>query len=650
MYRLIKILLLSILLPYLNKVHAQFLSNKGKEFWVGYGHHQFMETDNSQQMILYFSAEEAANVVVTINGTAYREEYIVPANSVITSKLIPKGLESTPASFFDARLYTRPPSFPGGTGSEGIFKKHAIHIESDVPIVAYSHIYGDVSSGATMLMPVETWGYSYISVNTPQSYSSTFGSNTNCFSWLYVVARENNTRVKIVPTVNTRKGDQANVPIIVDLQKGEIYQLVGAPIDQESGYNVSGSTITSVANDLGECHPVAVFSGSSRTQITCLGNGNGSGDNIMQQAFPLQTWGKRYLTTPTSVDNAPKNRNINIFRIFVTDKSTVVRKNGLQLLALNTDNGFYYEYQSNTPDFIEADKPVLVAQYMPSANSCGYIGTGDPEMIFISPIEQSIKRIGFYRNTKEDIKVNYLSLIIPTNGISSLTIDGVSNAFDDVYQHPNYPGYSVVVKRWVAAAAQCIVQSDSAFTAITYGMGGAESYGYNAGTYLNNLNGFPGIRNQFSSSATDNAYTCVNTPVQLTVLMRYQPTLLNWKLSELAGTISPAVDVLQTNPVPTGTQLLNGITYLRYSLPGYYRFSKSGVHTVPLYATSPVVETCNQTELVQYQVEVKPAAHVDFNMDVKNCSLTDSVLFVGNDTLDNGMSVYNWRLTEQILR
>ncbi len=635
----LKILILSLLLSYINPALAQTFSNKGKEFWVGYGHHQFMEVGNSQEMILYFSAEEAAHVVVTINGTAYREEYDVPANKVIPGKLIPKGLESFPASVYDARLYTKPPSFPGGTGSEGIFKKHAIHIESDVPIVAYAHIYGDLSSGATMLMPVETWGHSYISVNTPQFYN---GSNFNCFSWLYVVAKQNNTRVKIVPTVNTRKGDPAGVPIIVTLQKGEIYQLVGAPIDRESGRNVSGTTVTSIANDQGECYPIALFSGSSRTQITCLGGGSGSGDNIMQQAFPVQAWGRRYLTTPTSVDIAPKNRNINVFRIFLNDPATVVKKNGLQLLALNSGNGYYYEYQSNTADFIEADRPVLVAQYIPSANSCGYTGNGDPELIFISPIEQSIKRIGFYRNTKENIRYNYLSLIIPKAGLSSLTIDGVSEGFDDIYDHPNYPGYSVVVKRWIAAEAQCIVQSDSAFTAITYGLGGAESYGYNAGTYINNLNGFPGIKNVYNFNTADNDYTCVQTPVQLTLLMRYQPTVLNWKLSALAGIISPAADVVQNNPSPAGTVVYNGIQYTRYSLPGYYRFNTAGTHKIPLLATSPLVETCNQTEEVQYAVEVKAARVTDFDILYKDCSLSEEVRFSANSRFENGDSIYRW--------
>ena len=57
---------------------AQNLSNRGTEFYVGYGHHQFFENgQNSQEMVLYLSAEEAATVTVTINGTGYSQVYNV---------------------------------------------------------------------------------------------------------------------------------------------------------------------------------------------------------------------------------------------------------------------------------------------------------------------------------------------------------------------------------------------------------------------------------------------------------------------------------------------------------------------------------------------------------------------------------------------
>ena len=100
------------------KGFTQNLSNRGTEFWVGYGHHQFMEPGqpNSQEMVLYFSAEpgQAANVTVTVQGrTAVQTtNYFVPAGTVIASNYMPK------AGPNDCRLYDVPPSF-GGNGGEG---------------------------------------------------------------------------------------------------------------------------------------------------------------------------------------------------------------------------------------------------------------------------------------------------------------------------------------------------------------------------------------------------------------------------------------------------------------------------------------------------------------------------------------------------
>ncbi|HEY0730944.1 MAG TPA: hypothetical protein VGD33_00895, partial [Chitinophagaceae bacterium] len=184
---------------------TQNLSNKGKEFWVGYGHHQFMEPgqNNSQEMVLYFSAEQAATVTVRIWGTTWVRTYNVPAGQVIASDLIPK------SGTIDARLISLPCTFvPPGTpcGGEGKFTNKAIQISSTVPIVAYAHIYGSASSGASMLMPEETWGFQYTSVNSQQQYAA------NCFSWLYVIAKENNTVIEVTPTVTSRSGKPAGVP------------------------------------------------------------------------------------------------------------------------------------------------------------------------------------------------------------------------------------------------------------------------------------------------------------------------------------------------------------------------------------------------------------------------------------------------------
>ncbi len=621
---------------------SQNLSNRGKEFWVGYGHHQFMEPgqSNSQEMVLYFSAEQAANVTVTINGTAWVRNYSIPANSVIASEYIPKGGAN------DCRLYSLPPSF-GGTGGEGLFNR-GIHIVSDVPIVAYAHIFGSASSGATMLMPVETWGYSYASINSQQNY----GSN-NCFSWLYVVAKEDNTVIEITPSVLTRNNRPASAPFTATLNKGQIYQVIGASLTSSSGRELTGTRVKSIANANGDCFPIAVFAGSSRTAITCPTGGGGSGDNIMQQIFPFQAWGKRYLTAPFSHANSPSQFNGSVVRVAIKEPGTVVKRNGTTLTALN--GNFYYEFQSTTADFIEADKPIMVAQYMPSSGQCGYSGTGDPEMIYLSPIEQAIKRIGFFRNNEERIGTNYLTMIIPTGGtaLSSLRIDGqaissIPSGSIHTYPHPNLSGYTIVVRKWTTPLpptpppGQCIVESDSAFTAITYGLGSVESYGYNAGTLINNLSAISSIHNSLDPTRPEHEFTCTNTTVELSALMAYQPTKLIWRLSTITSGLSPNTDYTDNAPVAVETVVVNGITYYKYRLPGTYEFSIAGTYEIPIVSTHPSIENCNNTEELKIYVDVKPKPKASFQIThATGCSL-DTVYLNAAASTAEGYELASW--------
>ncbi len=609
---------------------AQNLSNKGKEFWVAYGHHQFMEPGqgNSQEMILYLSAEQPANVTVRIFGTAWVRNYSIPANTVIATEYIPK------AGFYDARLYSPPPSF-GGTGGERVFAGKAIHISADVPIVAYAHIFGSASSGATMLMPTETWGYSYISLNSEQYYQD------NCFSWMYVVANQDNTVIEVTPSKPSRNGRVPGVPFTQTLQKGEVYQLIGASLGGGRGNELTGTRVRSIGNAAGGCSPIAVFSGSSRTYISCPSGSPGGGDNNMQQIFPSQAWGKQYLTAPTSSSTGANSFHTNIYKVLVKDPSTQVYRNGVLLTGL-IDNA-YYQFISNTADIVEADKPVLVAQFMSSTGGCPNTGgDGDPEMIYLSPLAQAIKQIGFYRNTRESINLNYLTLIIPKNGLTSLLIDGQANAWTHTYDHPNKAGYAVVVKRWNSAQAQCIVKSDSAFTAITYGIGSVESYGYNAGTLINNLNVIGSIHNELDSVSISNEYTCTNTPVELSVLIAYQPTKMVWRLSQLGGVVAPNADVTDNAPVSQGTVVLDGATYYKYTLPQTYIFNTVDTFEIPILSTHPSIENCTNTEEVKFSVIVKGKPQPNFTWTHTGCTL-DTIYLKGDTSATNGFSIDRWK-------
>lgn len=462
----------------------------GKDFWVGYGHHQFWETGaNNQDMVLYFSAKDTAMVTVTIDSSGdmftpvYKQVYLVPGGTSISTSTAPSQIGSSPIigaapipkqGTYDAKLYDFP--LPLGTGSEMVFKKKGIHIESNTPIVAYAHIYGSASSGATVLIPSDKWGFDYLSINSTQQYAN------NCFSWVYVIANHDSTLVEITPSDTTRMGRPASVPFNIWLQKGHIFQFLATNNNTASGKDFTGSRVRSIANASGNIFPIAVFAGSSRTSnpASC---GSGGGDNDIQQVFPNEVWGKKYLTAPMSSSSLASTFMTHKYKIVVKDTNTVITKNGV-LLTGRVKN--FYSYESNTADYIEADKPIMVAQFM-LGGACLNGSLGDPEMIYLSPIEQSIKEARFFRNNKENISVNYVTLIVPTGGLSSLLIDG-SSGFDHTYVHPNYPGKTIVIKKWTAAQASALITCDSGFTAITYGMGSVESYGYNAGGLFKGIN------------------------------------------------------------------------------------------------------------------------------------------------------------------
>jgi hypothetical protein len=88
-------LILIFTLLYSQFALAQDKSNRGKEFWLGYGFNYLFlpsagEPLNAQEMALYISAEQAATVTVSINGTSWSRTLNIPANTVDASILIPK--------------------------------------------------------------------------------------------------------------------------------------------------------------------------------------------------------------------------------------------------------------------------------------------------------------------------------------------------------------------------------------------------------------------------------------------------------------------------------------------------------------------------------------------------------------------------------
>lgn len=609
-----KFVLLSLAVISITTASAQDFSNKGKDFWVAYGYHSNMNAASppggTQNMLLYFATDQVTNVTVSIPGLGYTITYPnIAANTVYA---IPTPMPKT--GVFDSRLLTESIS-PENKG---------IHITSDKPIIAYAHVYDGSVSGATILYPTNTLGKEYYSVNY-DNYSNS--ANANC--WMYVIASDTGTTVvEITPSVATLN-HAAGIPFTVSLTQGQVYNLMATYNNgSNTGGDLTGSKIKSLASGTGGCKRIAVFSGSGRINISCPGPSNSaSSDNYMVQDLPRTAWGKDYLTVPT----AGYNNNAtglpyayNTYRICVLDTKTVVKLDGVVLNQGTLINGFYYFVNTtNLVHRIEADLPIMVAQYLPSRGQCnnpGPAGDGDPEVIYLSPIEQSINEVRWLacRNSAISANKHYINVVIPNTGtaLSSLKLDGVPVSPANFTVHPQAPNYSYAVLNVagsvVAPGISHNLYSDSGFNAIAYGYGSAESYGYNAGTNIRDLTQQLELETAYGNETSPSVCTGANfkfkvyfpdsTNGSTPTAIRFDS--LRWQITNPSMIVPNNFPILVINPTIDSTNIRNGRQVNWYSLPTTYSFNAAGRDTMVLTTYSSTNEGCGNTQDYEFPIEI----------------------------------------------
>ncbi len=613
-----------------DELSAQNFSNKGKDFWVGYGYHARMKQNtngslNEQDMVLYFATEGITTITVTIQigaGNIWTRSYTSGPNpTIITSDAIPK------SGIFDARL----------TDESTLPEEKGIHITSDKDIVAYAHVYNSNVSGATILFPTNTLGKEYYSINY-KNVSNEEDSN----SWFYIIATDTGTTsVQIVPSANTIY-HQAGDTFVVNLQQGEIYNIMGQLTTHSNPYNsvdLTGSRIKSIASGTSGCKRIAVFSGSGKISITCS-NSASSSDNYMVQSFPKDAWGKKYLTAPTS------SLNHNVFRICVQDPATIVTVNNAPI-TVPLINNFYYEIAATTaPQKIESNLPITVAQYIATQGSCGNPSSntnpGDPEVIYLSPVEQNISRVIWNATPNYQITQHYYNVIIPNRGtaISSFKLDGavVSPSFFTV--HPQDANFSYLSKQ-LSTSGVHIIQSDSGFNAIAYGFGSAESYGYNAGTNIKDLYNFLQPINPLN--LTNIPIACTGGSFYYAVTFPFQVTSIKW---DFHGNIyqTPNTNVIINAPVSDTTYVTSGRQVWRYKLPWAYNVSVS--NTSPGYPVTLTVGTtssegCGNIVERDFNLIVYDPPVAKIGWSHSGC-IADSVKFIDSSSYSLSAYSYKW--------
>ncbi len=572
-------------------VSAQDFSNKGKDFWVAYGNHVRMFGNSAaEKMQIYITSDVSTTGLVEIPSISFSQSYTVTANQITTVD-IPRT-----AALLDEGQYN-----------------HGIHVTANSPVVVYSFIYVNAISGATLCLPTNVLGREYYSINYTQ-----LSNEGNSYSYFAVVATEDATTVEITPSQASKGGKAANVPFTVTLNKGQIYQLL-------SNSDLTGSKIKSISVGSSSCKRIGVFSGSGKISIGCTTTA-GSSDNLYQQVYPNSSWGKKYITVPST--NNGTNFQTNFYRIIRPDPTSIVKLNGAIIPSASFTNNLYYQFSNNTTNLIESDKGIMVAQYFTTTTNgpnCGNSGIGDPEMFYLNSIEQNLNKVtlnSMQPSTGTAITTHFLNVFLKNTpgAINTFKIDGISYAsrFSPVAQDPTYAYARIQI-----AAQGHTVTCDSGFNAIACGFGSAESYAYSAGSNVLDLYQYVTLQNQYAT--VNFPSTCKGTPFKFSITLPYQPTSLEWNFNNNVN-LSPNTNVINTSPVADSSFVIDGRTLYVYKLPQFYSFSATGVYPIKVVANNPTSDGCSGLQEISYDVQVFDKPIADFNFTNTGC-FSDPVNF-----------------------
>jgi gliding motility-associated-like protein len=597
-----KLFFLSALLFITIKVCGQDFSNKGKDFFLCFPSH-VPNPNADAEMYIYITSDHNSSGVITYNGQT--QTFAVIANTITTVPIL------------------RSAAYIAETESMPVNKGIRVKVDNGQPaVVVYTEIYASARTEATLVLPVSVLGKSYRAI----SYYQT--GNTTMRSQFQVVAVDTNTVVQYQLMINGAASGSVKTITLPNI--GDVYQVQAPGLTDD----LTGTLIQSVATGGGGCKKIAVFSGSSSLSISGTTCNGGSFDPIIQQCYPITSWGKNFGVVPIQ-----GNTNGYLVRVMAAVDGTTVNFNGTNI-TLNAGQIYPTNALHVTPQiqpiFINADKPISVTQYLMSQNCAG--GTGDPDMIILNPVEQSISNITIFTSIHQAITNQYMNVLIPTPGVSSFKVDGVSvGGFTPMPANPSY-SYLKYTFNPVADASHTI-SSDSGFNAICYGVGNVESYGYSAGTNVKDLLTFITPINPLNIST--NVTACTGTPFYFSVTLPKHPDSLTSLIWDYHGFFGTHNDTINAPLIADSAYLIGTTQVWRYKLNHTHSFSPAGIYPITITAGTVTSEGCGNSLIIDRELYVFDPPALGFR-GVNNGCVTDSVAFTDTTSYPPTTYSYQW--------
>ncbi len=362
-------------------------------------------------------------------------------------------------------------------GSE-LPQNRSVYLESTNPITLTAINNALNSTESAMIIPVENIPKNPIYyINTYRGYENIGIENNSEF---VIVAIDDNCKINILPTAESKYGKTANVPYTINLRKGQAYQVQAKDSQSFTG--------TKIWNTNG-CKKFVVFEGVKSTFVDFSSNCSGF-EHLYNQSKPVQYLGTKYTVFPIA-----KMTNGYYYQIVVTENNTNITIDGNPIATLNQGDVYQVNQNTNKIICIESDKKISVNLMLKSGICNGNpLSIGNPSMTSIIPDFQKTTKSSF--RVPETLKLGtkslgpseaYIVVVCNKNEAKNIT---VNNAIIDTSNKVISCDQSVI-QFPAQFATTYSIKSDKGFIAYLYAFSNEESYATEvASSFENNISKF----------------------------------------------------------------------------------------------------------------------------------------------------------------
>ncbi|MBC8144376.1 MAG: IgGFc-binding protein, partial [bacterium] len=353
----------------------------------------------------------------------------------------------------------------------------SLHATFDREVTIYGINTMRWSSDGFVALPNDALGtqhvvLSYPNTQQPNPLGEVFGSS-DFPSQFAVLATENGTRIDVVPKVrlNSQPG---KAPFSVNLDAGEVFL---AQAQGGTGSDLTGTTINSN-------RPIVVYGSHQRTNVPysqTVGR-----DHLIEHLPPVNRWQTRAIVTPHA--QIPKTvADANVVRVLAAFDNTIVSVDSIRYATMRAND--HIEMPLDRVKLITSSQPILIAQYHHSSVDEQRINVpndsiGDPFMMLVPSREQFDSVYNFVSYDTKDFSRHFINVVIPTERLSSVRIDGnpVRWLLNERVPKSSYSFAQVAV-----SAGTHKIDARVPFGLYIYGYGPYNSYGHHGGYVFDTL-------------------------------------------------------------------------------------------------------------------------------------------------------------------